>query len=153
MAEKGRQLTGARARFSINGVKVGYATNVSFSEEVEFQPVEVLDNIEVEEHVPIAYRVTLTASEMRIVGKTIKSDGYFPQSGSSTEEHLQNVLIMKDLTCTIEDSKIGASGKPTTIMVMEQVKIQSQNVTVNARGVVGSDVSFVGVRIRDESEV
>ena len=54
MAEKGNLFTGARARFSISGVKVGFARNVTVREEIQLDPVEVLDNIEVEEYVPVA---------------------------------------------------------------------------------------------------
>lgn len=148
MAEKGRVFTGARARFSINGKKVGYATNCSGSEEIEYQPVEVLDNVEVEEHVPVAYRVTFNSSHVRIVGKTMKSDGFFPSTGSSPEEHLTNILLQPDLVCTIEDSKTG-----NIITTVEQVKMQSKNFTINARGIVGKDVNYVCTRMKDESEV
>jgi hypothetical protein len=146
--EKGRVFTGARARFSIEGKKVGYATNVSGSTEIEYQPVDVLDNIETEEFAPTAYRVSLQASTVRIVGETLKSQGFFPQSGTSPAEHLQNILMLGDLVCTIEDSKTGK-----VIMTMEQVKAASENFSINARGIVGADMSFVGVRIKDESEV
>ena len=148
MAEKGRTFTGARARFSINGTKVGFAVNVAGSEEIQYDPVEVLDNIEVEEFVPVAYRVNLTASLIRIIGETIKSQGYFPQAGTSPAEHLQNILLQQDMVCTIEDNKTGK-----TMMTLEQVKISSRNFTVNARGIVGKDVTFVAVRMKDESEV
>jgi len=148
MAEKGRVFTGARARFSINGKKVGFATNVAGSEEIEYQPIEVLDNIEVEEFVPVAYRVTFTASLVRIMAETIKSEGFFPTSGTSPEEHLQNILLQGDMVCTIEDSKTNR-----IMMTLEQVKIQSRNFTINARGIVGKDVTFVAVRMKDESEV
>ena len=148
MAEKGRIITGARARFSINGKKIGYATNVAGSEEIEYQPVEVLDNIEVEEFVPTAYRVTFTASLVRIVGETLKSEGLFPKSGSSPEDHLTNILLQGDMVCTLEDSKTSK-----ILMTLEQVKIQSRNFTINARGIVGKDVTFVATRMRDESEV
>lgn len=148
MAEKGRVFTGARARFLIDGKKVGYATNVAGSEEIEYQPVEVLDNVEVEEFVPVAYRVTFTASLVRIIGQTIKSEGFFPQSGTSPEEHLQNILLQGDMVCTIEDSKTNK-----IMMTLEQVKMQSRNFTINARGIVGKDVTFVATRMKDESEV
>jgi len=149
MAQKGRVFTGARARLSIGGVKVGYATNVSGSEEIEYQPVEILDNIEVEEFVPVAYRVSFTASMIRIVGETLKSQGYFPKSGSSPEEHLTNILLLGDMVVTIEDTK--SPGR--VIMTLEQAKIQSKNFAVSAKGLVGTDASFVAVRMRDESEV
>lgn len=148
MAEKGRLLTGARARFSINGTKVGYARNVNVSEEIRYDPVEVLDNIEVEEFVPIGYTVRFRASQFRIVGETIKSLGYFPSVGANTEEHLSNILINGDLTATLEDSRTGK-----IVATLEQVKIASHNWTVDARGVVGEDVEFVGIRVKDESEI
>ena len=146
MGVKGRTLTGARARFSIEGKKVGFATNVSYSEEVEYQPQEVLDNIRVDEFVPVAYRVTLTASEVYIVGETPKTQNWFPKSGTSPEEHLTNILLQGDMVCTVEDSKTGEIP-----MTMEQVKVQSQNVSISARGIVGRDVTFVGVVMSDES--
>jgi len=148
MAQKGMIFTGARARFSINGVKVGYARNVNVSEEVSYEPVEVLDNIEVSEFAPIAYRVTFTASMFRIIGETLKSLGWFPANGANPGEHLENILVTGDLVATIEDSK---SGK--TFATLEQVKVQSHNWTIDARGVVGEDVTFNAIRVKDESEV
>ena len=146
--EKGRIFTGARARFSLNGVKVGYARNVNISEENGYEPIEVLDNIEVEEFAPVSYRVTFTASMFRIIGETIKSRGWFPANGKNTSEHLQNILTSGDLTATIEDSKTGK-----IVSTVEQVKVASHNWTVDARGVVVEDVTFVCIRVQDESEV
>ncbi len=40
MAEKGNLFTGARARFSISGVKVGFARNVTVREEIQLDPVD-----------------------------------------------------------------------------------------------------------------
>ena len=113
MSEKGRVFTGARARFSINGVKMGYATRVAGTEEIMWQPIEVLDNIEVEEHAPVGYNVSFTASFVRIVGSSMKAQGLFPKVGSSPQEHLQNILLQKDMVCTIEDSKSGPDGTAT----------------------------------------
>jgi len=146
MAEKGRTFTGARARLSLNGRKVGFATNVNGSEEIEYQPQEVLDNIEVDEWIPVAYRANLTASMIRIVGETLKSQGFFPQSGATPEEHLTNILLQGDMVATIEDSKT-----QRTVTTVEQVKVSSKNFTINARGIAAKDVTFVCVRMRDET--
>jgi hypothetical protein len=145
--EKGRVFTGCRARFSLDGKKVGYATNVSGSEEIQYDPVEVLDNIQVEEYVPVAYRVTFTASLVRIVGETVKSMGLFPKLSTSPEEHLKNILLNGDLVATLEDGKT-----KKTIMTLEQVKLASHNFTINARGLVGQDLTFVAIRMKDEAE-
>ena len=148
MAEKGRLFTGARARFSIEGIKVGYARSVSVTEEIEYQPVEILDNIRVEEFVAIAYRVTFTASQFRIIGQTIKSLGFFPAVGGNTAEHLENILVSGDLVATVEDTRTGR-----IYATIEQVKVASHNWTIDARGVVGEDLTFVAVTVKDESEV
>ena len=144
MAEKGNLFTGARARFSLDGVKVGFARNVTVREEIQLDPVEVLDNIEVEEYVPVAYRVTFSASIFRIIGDSIKSREWFPK----TEEHLTNILNSGELTATIEDTRTG-----DIFATLEQVRLQSHNWTIESRGVVGEDIEFVAIRLKDESEV
>jgi hypothetical protein len=146
--QKGKLYTGARARLSVEGKTIGYASNVNGSESIEYFPVEVIDNIEVEEHVPIAYRVTFTASMFRIVGSTLKSNGLFPDNGTSTEEHLTNILVSGELSAQLQDT---VSKK--IIAQFNQVKVASHNFSVNARGVVGEDVEFVAIRMMDESEV
>lgn len=147
MAEKGRLFTGARARFSINGVKVGYATQVTVSEDINYEDIEVMDNIEVEEQVPTAYRVTMSARFFRIIGETLKSKGWFPKVGANSEEHLTNILTSGDLSATIEDTKTGK-----LFATVEQVKVAGHNWTVDARGVVGEDATFKAIRVKDESE-
>lgn len=146
--EKGLVFSGARARFSIQGKKVGWATNVSGSEEIQYEECEVLDNIDIQEHVPVRYRVSLSMSQIRIVGRTVKSDGFFPKVGANSEEHLRNILVTGDLVVTIEDND---SGK--IIATYEQVKVASHNWAINATGIVGEDVAFVAIRAKDESEV
>lgn len=146
--EKGLVFTGARARFLINGVKIGFATNVSGSEEIQYDPIEVLDNIQVQEYVPIGYTCSLSASRVRIIGKTLKSQGFFPSLGTNAEEHLENVLNSGDLVCQIEDNATGQ-----IFANYEQVRVASHNWTITARGIVANDMTFVAIRQRDESEI
>lgn len=149
MAEKGKILSGARMRFSLNGVKIGYATGVEISENINYQAVECLDNVEVEEYVPVGYTVErFTASKMKIVGETLKSQGFFPSVGNNTSDHLLNILTTGELKAIIEDVKTG-----TIVATVEQVKVASQNYRIEARNVVGEDVTFNAIRIRDESEI
>lgn len=146
MGEKGRILTGARARLSIGSRKVGYARNVAVGENIEYEEVRVLDNIQVEEYVPVAYGVTFTASQFRIVGETVKQLGWFPNLGKTTSEHLQNILLTGDLSASIEDTKTN-----NVVATVEQVKLSSHNYSIDTRGIVGEDVTFVAIRLRDES--
>jgi hypothetical protein len=147
MAEKGRVFTGARARLLINGVKVGYARGCNGGEEITFEPVKVLDDIQTKEHVPTTYDVRFSASEVRIIGETLKSRGVFPSLGSNSSDHLRNILTNGELTITIEDNQTGA-----LFMTLEQARASRVNWTLDAVGMVASDVEFVAIRMRDESE-
>lgn len=140
--------TGARARFSLDGVKVGYARNVNVSEEIERQPLEVMDNVEVEEFAPVGYRVQMTCSMFRLVGESLKAKGWFPKSGSTPEEHLTNILNTGEMVATVEDTPTGK-----LICTVERVQIASHNWTVDRGSVSGEDATFVAIRVRDESEV
>lgn len=144
---KGRIYTGARAKLMLQGKPIGYARNVAITEELEYQPIEVLDNVEVEEHVVVAYRARFTCSMFRIVGDTLKSEGFFPPTGKNSTEHLENVLISGDLTASLYDTQTGK-----IIANVTGVRVASHNFTVDARGVVGEDVEFVCIAVRDESE-
>jgi hypothetical protein len=141
-------LTGARARFSLDGVKVGFATNVSVREIVTFEPVKVLDDIQVKEHVPTDYDVSLTADTIRIVGDTLKSRNWFAKQGGSPEDHLTNLLNTGELTASLEDSRTGK-----IVANVEGVKISERGINVSSRGIVGENVSFVAKRVRDESDL
>ena len=141
-------VTGARARFSLDGAKVAFATGVTVRESITYEPVNVIDNVQVAEHVPVGYEVSMTSDRVRLVDDTIKSNGWFAQQGNSPADHLTNMLNTGELVGTIEDSKTGK-----IIMNVEGVKISEYNMTINARGVVLTNVSFVAKRARDESDV
>jgi hypothetical protein len=143
--EKGRMLTGARARFYLDGVPVGYANSVTIDESVNYEPVEILGQLHDEEHVPTSYKVNLSAEMFRVVGKTLKSDGFFPSTDQDATTHLLNVLTTKGLTATVEDRVTGQ-----TIARLEQVKIASHNWTIDRTSITGERVEFVAIRAFDE---
>ena len=144
-------LTGARARFSLNGVQVGYATGVTVREMIQYEPIKVLDNIQTVEHAPTDYEVSMTAELVRIIGTTIKSQGWFPKQGTSPEDFLSNVISGGEITAQIEaDANIGT---PQIVMHVEGVRISERSVNITARGVVGTNVTMVAIRARDESDI
>lgn len=130
--------SGSRARVKINGTQIGYAAGVSGSESVEYDPVEVLDLLEVKEFVPVAYRVTLNAQIFRVIGQSLKKQGIFP-----TES---NILTSGDLKLTIEDRL----APNDTMAQFEGVKAATNSWDVTARGITQSNVDFVAIRLRDE---
>ena len=139
--------TGARVVFSVNGQVWAYARSVAISESVDFSPIEILNSIRVSQFVPTAYRVTLTAESVRLIGTTIKSLGYFAQTAQSASTQLINILNTADLVATIEDSASGA-----ILATINGVKIASHSWSVDARGSIAESVEFVAVSITDETE-
>lgn len=144
----GNVLTGARASFSLDGQKVGYATGVTVREMITYEPIKVLDTIQVSEHVPTDYEVSMTADFVRLVGTTLKTEGWFAKQGVTPEDHLTNILASGELTASIVDS-----ADAQIIMNVEGVRISERNMNVVSRGVVGSNISMVAIRARDESDV
>jgi len=127
----------------IEGAKVMYCTNVSYGEEVQYDPVEVLDQLEVAEHVPVAYRVNFSSQHVRVITNSIKL-----RDGVRIFPRLEDILTSGELTATVEDRVTG-----TIVSNIERVRASSYNINVGARGIVLSDVQFVAIRIRDESEL
>lgn len=143
MAFRGLTLTGARARLTIGGVKIALATNVSISEEIQHDPIEALDDFAVKENVPVAYRVTFSAQMVRIITNTIKN-----RDGIVIFPRLEDILSQGELEATIEDPNTG-----TAVATVERVKATRYTNNIGARGIVLTDVEFVAIRIRNESEV
>ena len=147
----GNVLTGARARFSLEGKQVGYATGGTVREMIQFEPIKTLDNIQTIEHAPTDYEVSMTAELVRIIGSTIKSENWFAKQGTSPADHLSNILAGGELTATIEaDANIGT---PQIVMNVEGVRISERNMNITARGVVGTNITMVAIRARDESDI
>lgn len=148
-----RTFSGARARFYFNGTQVAYASGCDGSEEIIMEPVEVLDNLPVKEHVPVGYRVTFNANIFRTVASgastdvapgSLKEQGIFPKFGTRGERILQ----MTPVTVFIQDRNTGK-----VLYVIEGVKPSSQNFSITARGIVAQNVQFVAIKMLDEAEI
>lgn len=133
--------SGARARFKVDGNIIGFAAGVSGSESIDYEPVDVLDLLEVREFVPVAYRATLSAQIFRVIGKSLKALSIFPRADDTS------ILTSGDLTCTVEDKITG-----NTMAQFESCKCQEHTFDITARGIVSENVTFVTIRLRDESE-
>lgn len=148
-----RVFSGARARFYFNGTQVAYAAGCDGSEEIMYEPVDVLDNLPVKEHVPVGYRVSFNANIFRTVASgastdvapgSLKEQGLFPKFGARGERILQMVGV----TVMIQDRNTNK-----VLYVIEGVKPASQNFSINARGLVSQNCAFVCIKMIDESEI
>jgi hypothetical protein len=147
-AQGNNVVTGARALFQLGGITIGWARNISISESLEYIPVEVLNNIEVAHHVPIAYRVSVSCSTIRILNSSFKQQGFVPKLGNTPTEHLANILRKDDLVMSLQDTYTGA-----TLATITNIRVGDANISVDARGIMGYDVQLYAIRCLDESEV
>ena len=134
-------VTGSRAQFQIGGYVIAYASNVSYNENITYEPINVLDKLQVEEHAETGYTVDLQCQNFRVIGKSVKALGVMPK--------LEQILTQGGMTATIV---VGLGSATTTILRMEGVKLQARQTTVDARGVMTETWSFVGIKSSDESE-
>lgn len=132
--------SGARAVFMINNQPVGFAGGVSGEELVDYEPIDVLNLLEVKEHVPVAYRTSLSAQIFRVVGKSLKKAGILPT--------VENIITSDDLVAAIQDKVTN-----TTMSLFTGVRCSGHTWDVTARGVVSENVTFVAIRVKDEAEL
>lgn len=148
MADRNRVLTGARARLLIRNKTVGWVTDFSVTESIEYQETNVLDLLEVYEHVPVGYRVRCNFGTLTIVGKSLKELGFFPKGGESRGARLKNILDLGDLSLGIEDNQT------TTVQyVVTGLKIGENTVSIQAGSISGTQVTCVAKAIKDASEL
>jgi hypothetical protein len=132
--------SGPRARFKLDGVTIAYAGGVSGEETIDYEAVDVLDLLEVKEHVPVAYRATLNAQLFRIIGNSLKAQGVFPR--------VSEIITSVALTAAIEDAELTGQ----TMALFTGVRTAGHTFDVTARGLVSENVNFVAIKVQDESE-
>jgi len=135
-----RTFAGARARFKIDGQKVAYAGGVSGEESIDLEPVDVLDMVEVLEHVPVAYRCSMNANVFRVVGASLKNLGIFPKN--------ENILTSGALEAAVEDQITRR-----TAYLFQGVKAATKSFDLSARSIVTENVSFQAIRVLDEASI
>jgi hypothetical protein len=132
-------LSAPRAKLLVNGNEVGYASNVSATENIALQRVDVLGDIDSKEIVPVARSVSVQAGFVRISGESLKDLGLIPRGGTI------DVLTFPELTLEVFDQ---VSDQP--VWRIEGCRAESRNWTVQAGSIVTSNASFQARRIYDE---
>jgi len=138
--------SGARAIFKIDHIPVGFAGGVSGEEVIDYEPVNVLNMLEVREHVPVAYRCSLNAQVFRVINSPLKRFGDTAQAIFPVQSQ---ILYTGELVASIEDKL----HEGVIAAQFEGVKASGHTFDVSARGLVSENVSFVAIRVKDESEI
>ena len=131
-------MTGAKAIFRINGVQVAYASNCSFNENIQLEPVNVLDRLDVSEFAEVGYTVDLSCQTFRVAEQSVKQLGIMSK--------LNQILTQGELTAEVIDRTTNA-----VILLMEGVKLESRQTTIDARGIGTETWGFKGRRSSDEA--
>lgn len=135
-----KTFSGARAIFLINSAPVAFAGGVSGEETIDYEPVDVLNLLEVREYVPVAYRTSLSAQVFRVVGDSLKKLGILPRQ--------EDIITSGDLEAAIQDRVTGS-----TIALFQGVRCSGHTWDVTARGIVMENVNFVAIRVLDEYDL
>jgi hypothetical protein len=131
-------MTGSRAIFRLGGNKVAFASNCSYNENIQYEPVNVLDRLDVVEHAEVGYTVDLQCQNFRIPAASVKQLGIMSR--------FSQILTQGELTAEVIDKNTGE-----VLLLMTGVKLQARQTTVDARGVMTETWSFVGRRAEDEA--
>lgn len=145
-----RVISGARCSFMFNNVLIGFAAGCDGSEEIRYEPVDVLNKLEVAEHVPVGYTVTFRARVFRTIARGDGLDEMNPGSLKALQifPRLKQILTLDGCDAVLTDQITGK-----VIFQIQVCKCASYNFDIQARGLVAQDLQFVGIRARDESEV
>jgi len=131
-------MTGAKAIFRLNGNQVAYASSVDYSENIQLEEVNVLDDLSVKEYAEVGYRCEMTCRSFRIADQSVKQLGIMSKFGS--------ILTQGELTAEVIDRTTNA-----IILLMEGVKLESRQTTIDARGLAQETWAFKGRKASDEA--
>lgn len=130
--------TGAKAIFRLNGIQVAFASSVDYNENIQLEEVNVLDNLAVQEYAEVGYRCELSCRAFRVANQSVKQLGIMSK--------LNDILTQGVLTAEIIERTSN-----TVLLLMEGVKLESRQTTIDARGVASETWSFKGIKASDEA--
>jgi len=132
-------VTGANGFLELNGQPVAFCRGINFSYSIQYEPMDVLDNIEVEEFVPVAYRVdSLSAELIDAMGETLIGRGIQPPQ--------DQVATVQEYTLVLKDRPRDAA-----FGTLEGVRFQNRSLGFRKGQVTASNIGFVAKRFRDQS--
>jgi len=131
-------MTGAKAIFRLNGVQVAFASQVTFNENIQLEEVNTLDRLETLEYAEVGYRVDLSCQTFRVAEQSVKQLGFMSK--------LSQLLTQGVLTAEVIDRTTNA-----VLLLMEGVKLESRQTTVDARGLMTESWNFKGIKSSDEA--
>ena len=138
----GSQTTsGAKVRLNIDGKDIAYATNVSFTINHNVQPIEVIGDHRIKEHLELGVTVEFSCSMFRVNKKAAIALGLSPTIESFLQQPSLTATIIN--TAVINDPQQPSLSESTFITLMG-LKMVSRSGSVDARGAFTETLNFVG---------
>jgi len=137
--------SGCRAILKVGDKTMGWATGVSGTREDQQVPIEVLGQVDVAEYVTTGRRVSGNMSYVRLVDEDLVSQGLLPAGGATDAA---TVVDFPTMTMQVEDAIT-----QRVLFQLEGLKISSATWSVDPRGIVGTNCSFVALKMKFGSEL
>ena len=138
---KTRLFAGARAVLKVNGKTIGYCTGISGTETIDYQPVEVLGQADVQEYMLVARRVNFTASFVRILKDSLVASSLFPKGDMATLD----LIDFPEMSVTVFDDV-----EDSAVYKFEGVRPTNRSFTVDKSSVMSVNASFVALTMTDD---
>src|SRR5512136_1501543 len=130
-------LTGGRARFFLNGLRIGWAMGVTVTEDITQEPVNTLDALVPAEHATTGYTVQMQCNIYKVPTKDLVAAGLWPRAGRTPDEQKMILYSFPELTAELWDSFLDVPvGK------VYRIKPRTRNIQVQARGLVAVNCTF-----------
>lgn len=139
-------VTGGRARFMINGIKIGYAMGVDVTETISQEAIKVLDDIRTKEFATTSYDCQVNCQIFRVPNEGLASIGLWPLHDPTPEGFKRLLLGFGDLTADIYDSI-----SDTFITKVYGLAPTTKRESFSPRGVSARNYSFVAIGTSDEA--
>ena len=137
MADR-RGISGASGYFKLNGQRVGWAQNVSATEQIDAFPVQELGEALVQEHEVTGYTVSVTAGWARIVTESLVDAGLWPLPETDA------LLSFPPMELEVFDKRTGKN-----VYVVTGVKPRSRSWTMQRGSIVFENAAFYAIEVRD----
>lgn len=134
-----KTLAGTRAVISVNNQVVGLFESCTYGVNIGTEPIHILGRFGPDEIVPTSYEaVTINCSGFRVVDQGVHLLPKMPK--------LQDLLNLGPITISIRDRQTGK-------LIMNAIGCipTSYNTGVNARATSRISVTYVGIKLTDES--
>jgi hypothetical protein len=136
-----RAFSAAGVDFRINGKKVGAGQSVRGTITITNQPVGELGNIDLIEHVPTQRLVNFSVGIVRLAGRSLKAQGFWPSGGTL------DVLNFAEMVAEIWDRR---GGSP--IYTFEGVRPASHDFSIDLGGILMENAAFDARFMPDSGE-